>query len=187
MINNPIIYKFFKDFTNHRKKTNRAVVFSCRPFPNVLKYKDQFYQKLIDKQTEYELIVPNFLFVEPNKFILVEIPFCISNENTIKRVLDKLQSFVHHKFDTAVKWSNKKIRSLFCLIDKNLHPACKIYEICSYSANYIGETKRNVETWWNKHENPNKDSKPAKHLREFPDHKFDWENTFHGTDKREIT
>ena len=27
VINNPIIYKFFKDFTNHRKKTNRAVVF----------------------------------------------------------------------------------------------------------------------------------------------------------------
>ena len=26
MINNPIIYKFFKDFTNHRKKTNRTVV-----------------------------------------------------------------------------------------------------------------------------------------------------------------
>ena len=26
MINNLIIYKFFKDFTKHRKKTNRAVV-----------------------------------------------------------------------------------------------------------------------------------------------------------------
>ena len=26
--NNPIIYKFLKDFTNHRKKTNRAVVFA---------------------------------------------------------------------------------------------------------------------------------------------------------------
>ena len=31
MINKCIIYKFFKDFPNHRKKTNRAVVFSCRP------------------------------------------------------------------------------------------------------------------------------------------------------------
>ena len=29
----------FKDFTNHRKRTNRTVVFSYRPFPNVLKYK----------------------------------------------------------------------------------------------------------------------------------------------------
>ena len=40
VINNPIIFKFFEDFTNHRKKTNRAVVFSCRPFPNILKYRD---------------------------------------------------------------------------------------------------------------------------------------------------
>ena len=30
MIKNLIIYKFFKDFTSHRKKTDRAVVFSSR-------------------------------------------------------------------------------------------------------------------------------------------------------------
>ena len=45
---------------------------------------------------------------------------------------------------------------------------------CSCSANYISETKRNVETQWNEQENPNKDSEPAKHQRKFPDHKFDW-------------
>ena len=28
---NPIVYEFFKYFTNHRKKTNRMVIFSCRP------------------------------------------------------------------------------------------------------------------------------------------------------------
>ena len=82
-------------------------------------------------------------------------------------------NFTISNFDIAVKWSTKKIRSLFRLKDKNPHPACKIYEgICSCSANYIGETKRNVETWWNEHKNPNKDSEPAKHLRKFPDHKF---------------
>ena len=40
VINNPIIFKFFRDFTNHRKKTKRVVVFSCRPWPNILKYRD---------------------------------------------------------------------------------------------------------------------------------------------------
>ena len=40
VINKPVIYKFFKDFTNHRKKSSRAVVFSCRPFPDILKIKD---------------------------------------------------------------------------------------------------------------------------------------------------
>ena len=38
VINNPIIYRYFKDFTNHRKKTNRVVLFSCRP--NILKSRD---------------------------------------------------------------------------------------------------------------------------------------------------
>ena len=41
MINNSFICKFFKDFTNHRKKTNRTVVFICRPFHNILKYRDR--------------------------------------------------------------------------------------------------------------------------------------------------
>ena len=36
VINNPIIYKFFKYFSNHRKKTNREKVFSSRPFPTFL-------------------------------------------------------------------------------------------------------------------------------------------------------
>ena len=43
MINNPIIYKFLKDFTNHRKRINRAMVFSCRPFPNILKCRDHWW------------------------------------------------------------------------------------------------------------------------------------------------
>ena len=39
VINNPNIYKFLKDFTDHRKKTNRAVVLSRRPVLNILKYR----------------------------------------------------------------------------------------------------------------------------------------------------
>ena len=31
-----IIYKFFKDFTNHRKKTNMMVAFSHKPLPKIL-------------------------------------------------------------------------------------------------------------------------------------------------------
>ena len=29
-------HKFFKDFTNHGKKTNRGIVFSCKSFPTFL-------------------------------------------------------------------------------------------------------------------------------------------------------
>ena len=40
VINNPIICKFFKDFTYHRKKINTVVVFSSGLFPNILNYGD---------------------------------------------------------------------------------------------------------------------------------------------------
>ena len=39
VIKNSIIYKFFKGFPKHRKKTNKAVVFSYRPFLNICKYR----------------------------------------------------------------------------------------------------------------------------------------------------
>ena len=38
--NKPIIYKFFKYFTNHRKKPETVVLFSVSTFPNILKCKD---------------------------------------------------------------------------------------------------------------------------------------------------
>ena len=57
--------------------------------------------------------------------------------------------------------------------EKDPYPSCKIYErVCSCKENYIGETKRNVITRWN--ENPNKDSEPAKHLFQHPDHVSQW-------------
>ena len=32
----PILYKLFEDLIDYRKKTNRMVVFSCRPVPTSL-------------------------------------------------------------------------------------------------------------------------------------------------------
>lgn len=36
VIKKPIIYRLFKDFTRNRKKTNMAIVFNCRPLPDIL-------------------------------------------------------------------------------------------------------------------------------------------------------
>ena len=35
-----LLNKYFKDFSNHRKKTNREVVFSHKPLLNIFKYRD---------------------------------------------------------------------------------------------------------------------------------------------------
>ena len=37
------IYTFFKDFTTHKKKTNRVVVSSCWTIPSILKYRDHWW------------------------------------------------------------------------------------------------------------------------------------------------
>ena len=58
VINKPSTYKFFKDFTNHRKNTNRAVSFSCRPFPTLLNTgtTDEIFQQS-EKQDSFKHIL----------------------------------------------------------------------------------------------------------------------------------
>ena len=45
---------------------------------------------------------------------------------------------------------------------------------CSCGEHYIGESVRNIVLIWAEHEDPNKQSEPAKHLKYFPDHQFEW-------------
>ena len=64
---------------------------------------------------------------------------------------------------------------MFSLKDKNPYPACQIYKgECTCGETYIGETIRNVATRWEEHENVKKDSEPAKHLKNNPNHSFQW-------------
>ena len=59
-MNNPIIYKFFEDFTDNRRKTNRAAVFSCRLLPNILRNKDQWWDlPTIWKKESFRHIMKN--------------------------------------------------------------------------------------------------------------------------------
>ena len=75
----------------------------------------------------------------------------------------------------VIKWTTRKIKTLFSLKSKNPHPSCKIYEgICSCGSSYIGETKRNTEVRWNEHNDPKGESEPAKHLYNNPSHEFSW-------------
>ena len=62
-IKNSIIYEFFKDFPNHRRTTNRAVVFNRTPSPNILKYRDHRWDLSIIWKTR-------FLQIHIEEFIL---------------------------------------------------------------------------------------------------------------------
>ena len=65
MINNPIIYKFFKDFSNHRKKTNRVVVFSSRPLDQDIVWESNDVKLLavtMDNSLRFDEHVSNICF-----------------------------------------------------------------------------------------------------------------------------
>ena len=54
-----------------------------------------------------------------------------------------------------------------------LHSSCKIYKgICNCGETYIGETIRNVEERWSKHNSTDNKSVPAKHLADNKEHPF---------------
>ena len=108
-------------------------------------------------------------------FIFLERPNCELNEIKSKRSLKKFYKFTSNSFRIVITRKTRNIRSLFPLKDKNDYKSCVIYKrYCSCGSRYIGETKRNAEVRWNKHNNPNKSSEPSKHLRSNINYYFTW-------------
>ena len=50
-------------------------------------------------QPDEDLLIPEFLFKEAKRFILVELPFCESNESLAKRFLDKMNFYTQSKMN----------------------------------------------------------------------------------------
>ena len=74
-----------------------------------------------------------------------------------------------------IKWTTRKVRTMFSLKRRNPYPSCTIYEgTCSCGSVYVGETKRNAAVRWSEHDNPTGSSEPSKHLYNHPSHSFSW-------------
>ena len=129
---------------------------------------------LLDNMDNDDVIIPQWLFDDRiTKYI--RLPFCELNEQLAKSFLNRLNTFTDFKFKFLIIWETRKIRSLFPLKDKVTHKSCVIYEgICTCGDRYTGETNRIAEIRFDEHNNPNKNSHPAKHLREYPNHSFEW-------------
>ena len=82
-----------------------------------------------------------------------------------KDFIKKFHKFTNNNLRLAISWKTRKMKTLFKINDKNLHPACKIYygECEHYGDNYIEETVRNTVTRWSEHSNLNHNSEPAEH------------------------
>ena len=168
---------------------NRATRIASSPADEIPKIKQKFlnadypyrfinsvinnFQKKSDGTDDY--IIPPGFFDIPKKVVLVDIPYCPKNEEFSKRFMKKVDAFTDNKYDIHIKWITKKVKQLFKLKSRNPHPSCVIYEgVCSCQESYIGETVRNVEIRWQEHEDTQKDSEPAKHLKNNPTHSFTW-------------
>ena len=142
-------YVISSNFENEKSLIKEKYLSAGYPIRFIESVIQQFGEKLLNKEEENELIIPEFLFNEPKKRLLLEIPFCEENEIIVKQFQKKFHRFTHEMFDLIIKWKTKKIKQLFHIKDENMHPVCKVYEgICSCNVNYIGETKRNVEIRW---------------------------------------
>ena len=63
--------------------------------------------------------------------------------------MKKFDVFIDNKYNIHIKQITKKVKQLFKLKGRNLHPSCVIYKsVCSCQESYIGETVRNVEIRW---------------------------------------
>ena len=127
----------------------------------------------LDKDESF--IIPPNMFALKKPFLLLEIPCCEQNEIASKRFKKKFHQFAGYKYDIAVKWLTKKLKSYFPLKNPNLHLSCKIYKgICGCGETYIGKTIPNVEECSSEHNSADNKSKPAKHLADNEEHFFLW-------------
>ena len=122
-----------------------------------------------------DYIIPPWLFELPRKCIFIEIPYCHKNEAISHHFIQKLKEFTNDQYIFIIKWNTRRIKSLFSLKDRNVHPSCEIYQgTCVYGLSYIGETKRNVETRWSEHRNYKHKSEISQHLVTHDDHEFNF-------------
>ena len=86
-----------------------------------------------------------------------------------------MEGFTKEKYSFVIIWKTRNIRSLFNLKDKTSHVSSVVYEgKCNCGKNYIGKTGRNVTIRWDGHSDIYKNSEPAKHIKQFPEHRFSW-------------
>ena len=81
----------------------------------------------------------------------------------------KFHRFTEDRFEVAITWEIRQVKTLFPLKQKSIHPSCVIYKgtSCSYGKTYIGQTIRNASVRWEEHNDPTNKSEPAKHLTSF--------------------
>ena len=137
-----------------------------------------------------EPIVSPLMFDE-RKRVCFQLPFCKTNEQKIKSIVNKLEEFTNNKVKFIYHWKTRKLKSLFTLKDRIKHKANIVYKgICSCNESYIGKAKRNAEIRWKEHfSNSDKKSEVSENLLKKPGDTIYWQvitSAPHERNKRKI-
>ena len=62
----------------------------------------------------------------PKSFILIELPFCSNSKIKSKHFLKKFYRFTKDRFEVAIKWKTRQVKTLFPLQNKSIHPSCDL-------------------------------------------------------------
>ena len=123
---------------------------------------------------KHDYIIPEWLSDE-QKLIILWLPLSEWNNKFTKSLIKKLIIFPNNKCKFNIVWSTRNIRSVFQIKNNVKHYSSVVYEgACLCGENKRNKSVRNVVLRWAEHEDPNKQSEPAKHLKYFPDHQFEW-------------
>ena len=91
------------------------------------------------------------------------------------RSIKNFHHFTKDRFEAAIKWKTRQVKTLLLLKDKSIYPSCVIYEgTCSCEETCIGETIRNTSARLEEYNSPIIKSEPAKHLKNNFYHLFNW-------------
>ena len=89
-------------------------------------FQDNSSQSNIDDFDDY-IALPIFFNI-PKSFIIIELPFCETNEIKSKYFLKKIHCFTKDCFEVAIKWKTSQVITLFPLKKRSIYPSCVIYE-----------------------------------------------------------
>ena len=90
----------------------------------IRQFHDRSNQSNIDDFDDYTF--PPIFFDIPKSFILIELPFCENNKIKSKHFLKKFHRFTKDRLDVAIKWKTRKVKILFPLQNKSIHPSCDL-------------------------------------------------------------
>ena len=122
----------------------------------------EYNEKCNSKTQDCYIILPDFFYI-PQPLTLAQILHCSRNVTLSKHFIKKFHELTSNSYKIRIKWITNKMKQLFKLKTRNLHPTCVIYKgVCVHKQPYINKMGRYVELPWKEQDSISKNLKQKK-------------------------